>query len=206
MPNLSPSSFEYGMTKEQLKGMGLFGTPDASHAKWSKSGLTSVPGKAAYRKTNDLVDNIKSQYKMMGVKSSGPSKLKRNDREGKKWAKAILARHEADEVRHGAKVMKNKRLKADLGQGYESPITTIGSHLTPKVLVSEASNVALAPKSTQNYFKKMRGMGFEGSTERDALKNFTGFDCNKSSAVYDKVKARKGEKNIANFVRNTYGI
>lgn len=205
MPTIDTSGVDYKMTKSTVQGMGLFGSPDVSHAKWNKSGLTNVPGKAAYKKTNELVNNIKSQYEMYGIKSSGPSKLKRNDREGKKWANAILARHEADEVRYGGKVLKNKKLTADLGNGKQH-ITGIGSHMTPKVLISEASNVALAPKSTQNYFKKMRGMGMSGGTEVDALRQHTGFDYNKASGVYDKAKGRKGEKNIANFVRNTYGI
>lgn len=205
MPTIDTSGADYKMTKDAVRGMGLFGSPDASHSKWNKSGLTNVPGKAAYSQTNKLVNNVVSQYNDYGINIKAPSRLKRSDREGKKWANAILARHEADEVRYGGKVLKNNKLTADLGNGKQH-ITGIGSHMTPKVLISEASNVALAPKSTQNYFRDVRSLGMKGGTEVDALRQHAGFDYNKSSGVYDKAKGRKGEKNIARFVRDTYGL
>lgn len=182
---LTPKMKEYGQTRQQLKDMGVSGNALLSHSKWDKSGGIFTP-KNSRKEVNSVLNN-------MGVE---PSTISRKDRESKKWVQALLERHEADEIRHGRKVMKNPKLMADY-EGQQIPTTRFATHITPKVVTSESANLALAPEGAKNYFYKMRNIGSSGNTEIDALKQYgNNFDYGKSP-IFDKKRSRLLEKNIS---------
>ena len=80
--------------------------------------------------------------------------FKKDDPLGKLYESAITRRHEADEVRamNSRNFIKNKKTDAFSALG-KTPLT---SHADPSVIMRESANVALAPKSTQNFYKGFR--------------------------------------------------
>lgn len=170
----------------QMRNMGPFGSPTASGA--GKSAVAYVPKNAG----NHVKELLNKNY--------GPgviSKTPRKDRESKKWLQAILDRHEADEVRTGTKIYKNKNKMADMGSGMDQHITGFYSHMTPKVLASESANVALAPKGAKKYMNELRNIDIPGwpGTEASSFAENTGIEYGKSG-VYNRLKASQGEKKI----------
>ena len=88
--------------------------------------------------------------KLIGKKNM----FKKDDALGKLYDAAITRRHEADEVRaiNSRNFIKNKKTDAFSALG-KTPFT---SHADPSVILRESANVALAPKSTQNFWKRYR--------------------------------------------------
>lgn len=118
---------------------------------------------------------------------------KKFDRE---YANAIFARHEADELRTGMKLMRKG--KTDQYGKVSSPTARrrIFSHVDPEVLHRESANVAIAPKSVKKGIKNMRNTTGEIDTlKTDGKLNFG------ESGVFDKYKSKKHGNSHENFNR-----
>lgn len=188
----------YSAIKGNLENMSMFGTPAANHSKWGKSGLTSV-NKHPNKQSSQAINDVIAQNRKWGVDMKYLPKFKRNDREGKKWADAILRRHEADEVRYGAKSLRNKKKHAVSKDDITYPLTTFAGHLNPKILANESANVALAPKSTKNYMNSIRGI----YGEVDALKEFGGINYGKSG-LYNKAGGNRAERKTISQTKQNF--
>lgn len=169
--------------KNQIKNMGAFGAPDSAPKALGRKGLIHAP-----RRSDTKLKNIFDQH---GI-DSGLSPVTRKERDSRKWVDAIIARHEADEVRHGSRVLKNKSNTAE-PHGQRIVLTQHFSHLTPKVLGSESANVALAPESAKKYMKGVRSIDQGIGTEIDSLKELSGINYG-SSPVYNRKGINKAEK------------
>lgn len=186
---ITPNMPEYSQTRQALKDIGVSGNGSVAHPKWNRTAASFVPKNA--RK------NLASTLERSNIELNG---IPRNDRESKKWVQAILERHEADEIRHGRKVMNKPKFMVDY-MGQKVPTTRFASHLTPRVVTSESSNVALAPSGAKKYMKELRSIGPSGNTEVDALKQYgNSFEYGKSP-IFDKKRSLLLEKNMDNITR-----
>lgn len=187
----------------QFKNMGAGAIPDVNIKGVKHKGVTHVH-KNANKKVNQMVNNVineSNEYLPKKEQSKTLKGIARKDREAKKWQQAIYERHEADEVRFGNKAINSKKHSVNF-DGMKGYTTQYGSHTTPKVLVAESANVALAPKATKdkmkhlrNYNQKMHGYK---NTEMGGLKHRSGqkFQYGES-AVYDKKIGKKLENSVS---------
>lgn len=203
--NYSPS--EIADFKNTVKNMGPFGTPIGSAKGVKNTSLAHVPKKHnTWSVSNKTIEDANDLYDTNIKKIQS---IPRKDRESKKWAQAIMERHEADEVRFGKKVFNSKGKTIGAG-GSLQPTTTFGGHLTPKVVMAESSNVALAPKNTRDRMKRLRSFNEElvgkDNTEIGAIKSLgNGFEYGKSG-VFNKSTANKVENATNRLNRDALGL
>lgn len=208
----TPTASDIDMTKKQVKGVGVFGAPDIDIKGFKHKGLITVP-KNGLSTTRKVLNPMIEETRGFGMENSNKLKAlkghKRSDREGRKWTQAIIERHEADEVRMGNKILKNKKKTVDIGNG-KQPVTSFASHISPKVVMAESSHVALAPKSTQDRMKHMRNwnapVSGKETTEIGSLKKLSGkekFQYGKDGA-YNKKLANKIEKKTIRTTKDNY--
>lgn len=170
-------------------------------------------GDSKLSKSTGLLDGLtmvnKNQNKQMQILSDGElPKIPRKDRESKKWLQAIIERHEADEIRFGSKILKNKKKMAQPGLFDVSPkeMTRFYSHASPKVVAAESANAALAPKNARGLLARTRNYSFDPATRKGSevldLKDSSGIIYGKSG-VYNRAAANKAEREvIKNYKKN----
>lgn len=187
----------------QFKNMGAGAVPDVNVKGVKHKGIAHVPKDADKRVTSMINNSINTNNEWLSKKEKAKTLkgISRKDREAKKWQQAIYERHEADEVRFGNKVMNSKKHTMNIN-GMKGYTTQYGSHMTPKVLVAESSNVALAPKATKDKMKHLRNYNQKSdgykNTEMGGLKHRSGgkFQYGES-AVYDKKLGKKLENSVS---------
>lgn len=191
-----------------VRGMGPFGTPMAKVTGMKNTGLAHIPKKHnAFSISNKTIETT-NDFLDTNMKPVKP--VPRKDRESKKWVQALMERHEADEVRFGRKVLNSKDKTFGAGAGIQ-PTTTFGGHLTPKVVMAESSNVALAPRNAQKSMKQLRSFNEDlvgaDNTEIGTLKNLSGngFQYGKSG-VFDKKISNKVENATNKLNREALGL
>ncbi len=117
----------------------------------------------------------------------------------KAYVRALAKRHEADEIRYGRINMKNKRLSVPMpGEKKGVPVTHYSSHISPRVLLSESANSAVAPKNVNIFNKLLRNKIGESKALRDSSKllghNFeygeSGMVNNKFGRKLDRILAK----------------
>ncbi|MGL5715943.1 MAG: DUF5661 family protein [Paraclostridium sp.] len=199
--DISPS--DAAAFKDQVANMGPFGSPMSHYP--GKMFHTAHVQKNAYPKAKKMVNSQLSQFGA-DVKKDGMISIPRKDKESKKWAQALLERHEIDETRFGSRAMNNKKTSINTPEHGWRPTTNFSSHMTPKVVAAESANVAVAPKNARDAFTKMRRLNEStighANTEVGALKDISGgrIDYGKSGN-YDKKGANKAEKHISNIMK-----
>ena len=152
-----------------------------------KGGMQYVP-KGAY---NKLTENPSLQSIGFGKENRIP----RRDRESKKWVQAILERHEADEGRYGRAIKEKDKYRIDDQAGVK---TRYASHINPKVLARESTNVAIAPPQAQEYMRKLR----TPTGELVDFPNRYGQEYG-VNPVYNKKLGNKMEKSVRNDINKS---
>lgn len=205
----SYSAEDIATAKETLKNMGPGAMPGIDVKGIKHKGVAHVRKNSDKQVRNLINDNVIDEYNSYADKKMKSLKpIPRKDRESKKWKQALFERHEADEVRFGNKAMKSKNKVMDI-DGVKYPTTMFSSHISPKVLVAESANVALAPKNAKNSMKHLRNYNQKqvghSQTEMGALKEHSGkkFQYGKSGA-YDKKTAKKLENNVSRVTKDMY--
>jgi hypothetical protein len=114
------------------------------------------------------------------------------------YVRAITKRHEADEIRAGARNLKNKRLSAEV-MGQRVPVTTYSTHISPKVLQQESAHTAVAPRGARRFFDALRTK----TGEKIGLKATPGNLSHKygKSGVFKNFLARKLERLQAGAIK-----
>lgn len=185
---------DYRFAKSQLSHMGPFGAPDVSYKGSSQKGVSHVP-----KGVSNKVHKILKENDIDDV-----DKIPRGDRNSKRWVDGILARHEADEIRLGNKVMRSPKKTFD-NYGDKVPLTNFASHLTPKVLMAESANTALAPAGAKKYMNQVRGIDLGGESEKGILKDISNHNYGKSP-IFNKGQARKMENEVIRNNKDMYGL
>ena len=114
------------------------------------------------------------------------------------YAKQIMNRHEADELRYTNKILKNKKmLRHNPMFNKMVPASYIGSHVSPEVIYAESAHAAIAPKSVKKFLTNLR----KGTGEVDSKNIYKFTDSNKlqygKDGVFDKRKASDAAKEVA---------
>lgn len=79
-----------------------------------------------------------------------------------KYLEAVLNRHEANEAKHGARLIKsNKTSRLATVDGVRVPTTHFQSHMTPRVLTDESVDVAKAPGRVKSFMRYLRSSTHE---------------------------------------------
>lgn len=115
----------------------------------------------------------------------------------RKYADAIMNRHEANELGTAHNLMKNKKNSLAYKNERVSMANTDG-HNSPKVIVHESGHVAIAPKATKDYMRAMREVTNEIKNYKD-----NGFDYG-VSGVYNKNTGKKLERKAVNANRKDF--
>lgn len=183
--------------KSSIRDAMAFGGPEATKGTGFKfDSIMHAPRNAASKLSDFVQDNGMGELKG----------ISRKNREARRWADAIIARHEADEIRFGKKVMSNPKMMADVGYGSRpTPLTRYYSHITPKVLAAESANVALAPQETKRFMTGVRSLDMGDVTEAKSIENLSGVRYG-SSPLFNAKGARRAERQqLANMKEQIFG-
>ncbi|MDF2841689.1 MAG: hypothetical protein K0R00_115 [Herbinix sp.] len=107
----------------------------------------------------------------------------------RKFTEAIINRHEANEINHGSNLLKSKRSSIAY-KDQRVPMADTSSHISPKVILNESADTAIAPKATKEYMKKMRGVTGELDGYKELGLNYG------ESGVYNKNLGNKLQRSV----------
>lgn len=183
--------------RRSIKEAIAFGGPDVAHQSGTK--FTSI--------IHSPKNATKKFSKLLADENMGDvAPISRKNREARKWADAIIARHEADEIRFGKKVSQNPKMMA-ISPLSDKPtsLARYYSHVTPKVLAAESANVALAPQETRRFMNGIRNLSIDDVTEAKSIEGLSGTRYG-SSPLYNPKGARRAERqHVKNMAREFYG-
>lgn len=199
MPDLMLKSFKgnkatksmYNNAKKQYASMGINDVDNVLKGGYDLGvsgggGFSALPSQnPKYRAVvkGEVLNN--STFKM-----ANKGKLHTQGSRSHSYSNAILNRHEADEIRFGLNQLKNKKTHIDY-KGGKISLGSIRSHLSPKVLLAESANTAIAPKATKDNLMRYRGF-------TDEVKELKAMGLNYGeSGLPNKRLGRKLERSIA---------